>query len=309
MSDNMYIEVSDACVYHCTTCPKGYRMPNKCAAHITADDVVDKINMRIDRSPIRSVTLSGGEPLLNPELPAIMDRLVSMNIFITLLSNLYQVKGTDWAEKLAQYKKHLHVVTALHSCIDREHDAITGITGSFAHSVEAIDSLCDKGVHVTIKIILNDETCGRLNSMFEFITGKWGKAVSLDLCGLDLCGLPNDRKGSVPIHFPTEAILIDDFLSKAELYYKEELDRYIQISEYPLCSVDPYYWRLVRRGAASAAAHISNHKLHVTNEPMKENRCYPHAHNCDKCKAKSICPGIWYSIYQYYGEQLVQPYQ
>ena len=111
------------------------------------------------------------------------------------------------------------------------------------------------------------------------------------------------------MHFSEEAVLIDDFLSEAELYYKDELDRYIQITEYPLCCIDPYFWKLVRRGATNAAAHITNHKLSTTVESKKENQCYPHAQSCNKCKVKPICPGVWYSVYQYYGEQLVRPYQ
>lgn len=306
---NMYIEVSDTCMYHCVTCPKGKHAYLAKSDYITAAEVIDKIRSAQQHTRIDSVTLSGGEPLLNPNIFDILAKISALSLPITLLSNLYLVVPNHMAAKLRAAAPRLTVVAALHSSKAEEHDRITGLPGSFAHTTAAISALLEQGISVTVKVILDDETCRSMMDIFQFVQLHWGKHVRLNLCGLDLCGLTDDERRKVLLHYPTQAAQLETFLSAAEHYYGDTLQDHVVISEYPLCCVDPYFWKLVHKTQTNLTAYIRDNTLLTSEHLRKESTCFPHAEKCRSCLAEAFCPGIWYSVYALYGEELVTPYQ
>ena len=306
---NMYIEVSNTCMYHCITCPKGKHEYLAHSNYITAKEVIEKIRAAQQHTRIDSVTLSGGEPLLNPNIFDILAQISAIPLPITLLSNLYLVVPNNMAAKLRAAAPRLTVVAALHSCKAEEHDRITGLPGSFEHTTAAISALKEQGVPVTVKVILNDETCRSLMDIFQFVRQRWDRYVRLNLCGLDLCGLSEEESRRIPLNYPFQAAQLEAFLSAAEVYYGDSLTEHVVISEYPLCCVDPYFWKLVHKTQTNLTAYIRDHSLRTSEHLRKESTCSPHAEKCKSCLAESFCPGIWYSVYSIYGEDLVTPYR
>ena len=249
MAENLYFEVTNACMHACATCPHGSQNKKSSVYFTPVDDLIKIVSDAMEKKNIRSVTISGGEPLLHPNIVEIVSKLESMGLHITMLSNLQILVSSGLAERLVQAAPHMTIVTALHSVDPEIHDNITNHPGSFSAALAGIDELSKLHMDVVIKVILSLRTCRELSAIGHLLLKRWGKSVRINLCGLDLCGLRNDDIMKYPVNMPQEGPLIEQFLDDVSSIYGEQVQRYISITEYPLCWIDPYFWKLFHLGS------------------------------------------------------------
>lgn len=303
MGRNIYIELTNTCTHSCDTCPHGREQQAGKSFFTPLEEIVS----RIKETGAEYVTLSGGEPMMHPQIMEIIDTLAKMNVRITLLSNLYLLEKKDLADRLVPYAKVLTIVTALHSAEPSAHDAITNTPGSFEAQCSSIDALVKRRMNVIIKVILSLHTCERLDDILTLVQNRWGKYIRFNLCGMDLCGADEAAVRSTPVDFQKEGELLEEFLDRAEKWYWSDLKFFVSISEYPLCHVDPYYWNLFSKGVYGNTVYVQDGLARFSKTLRTESTCAPHASACRECMVSSLCPGFWHSIYRIYGESAVTP--
>jgi len=304
VSRNLYFEVTNVCNYHCSICP--YRnSPRKPAYFATESEILRIFSVG---NSIQSVTLSGGEPFLHPEISSIINLLIKRKVSITVLTNASLIaKHREIKEIIERVPNHLlTIVTAIHGDNSQYHDSITGIAGSFDDSMSSIAWLSDKGKNVTIKLIINSQNAPMLSSIGDLIYSKFGTHVRILLCGMDICGLSSVDITMNPIDYQYESSYVNKFFTECENRYGSSIDRFVSFMEYPLCYVDPYYWSLMQNSNNSSVAYIDHNHLSSSDDVPITNRCLPHGLICNACIAKKVCPGIWYSVYSTYGEKLLR---
>jgi hypothetical protein len=77
-------------------------------------------------------------------------------------------------------------------------------------------------------------------------------------------------------------------------------NREVKIIETPLCMVDPKYWNFFSINESNnfslyVAAEVNTENHMENNSTSNCNTCYK---ECKECKVKSICPGVYNSIYK-----------
>ena len=95
-----------------------------------------KIIDECEQMGVMGLTLSGGEPMLNPEFPQWLRELQKRDFYITILSNL-----TVLTDEIIEEMKKLNSVSvqvSLYSMVPQVHDQITKLPGSWMKTVNSI---------------------------------------------------------------------------------------------------------------------------------------------------------------------------
>jgi radical SAM protein with 4Fe4S-binding SPASM domain len=138
------IELTSKCNERCQHC---YLPPNRDKTTLDTGLVVRLLDDFRSMGGI-SITFSGGEPLLHPDLPTFLRRSRVNDLAITILSN-----ATLLTEPLVDVIREVNISVmqiSIYSMDANEHDHITGMTGSLSQSLAAIDKLMAANIPLQI---------------------------------------------------------------------------------------------------------------------------------------------------------------
>lgn len=121
---------------------------------------------KLSRTGIFFVSLSGGEPLMEPEIWNIIQEFKSRGKSIQLISN-----GTLITENVAQKIKDAKVDTVQISLdgLRETHEYQRGVKTCFEKSVEAITYLREKGVRVMVNTIVSQRNIGEIPELLAMV--------------------------------------------------------------------------------------------------------------------------------------------
>jgi radical SAM protein with 4Fe4S-binding SPASM domain len=178
--------LSYRCNLHCIHCYQNASKPS--ADELTLDDQL-KIIDQIGRAGVSMVVLSGGEPLTNPNLEALIERIRMNDMTISIDSNGVLIDRGK-AESLRQAG-----VTSIELSLDgvdeQSHDHFRGLGGAFKKTLDAVEECSRAGIFTTVATTstkLNHSKSGDLISLarnrgadrvvfFDLIPAGRGKEV------------------------------------------------------------------------------------------------------------------------------------
>jgi len=133
---SLFIHVTKQCNLHCSHC---YVASTDTPVILPLTTIISLIDTLVEQGG-ESLTISGGEPLLHPEIKKILS-YASKKLTIRLLTN-----GTLIDKKMAAFlaEHNVYVQISLDGSTALIHDAIRG-AGSYEHAVEAIQHLQEQG--------------------------------------------------------------------------------------------------------------------------------------------------------------------
>ena len=139
----LHIDLTNACNERCVHC---YH-PSHALRHLSLEIVFKLLD---EFRAIQGVTvhLTGGECMLHPDFRKICERCVRLNINMIVMTNL-----TNCDSDMIRFLKHVDpqfLNVSLYSMKADEHDAITGIRGSWHRTMDAILACEKAGVHIRI---------------------------------------------------------------------------------------------------------------------------------------------------------------
>ena len=108
----------------------------------------------------RSISFSGGEPLLFDDLIPVLEKAYRLNFKLSITTNGTLVDN-EYAHVLTKYFNNVRI--SLHSGIEKTHDHITQIDGSFLRTLDGIERLNsvrhknknEKKTKLTINVVIN----------------------------------------------------------------------------------------------------------------------------------------------------------
>jgi hopanoid biosynthesis associated radical SAM protein HpnH len=169
----LMLELTHACNLRCNGCGR-------------IREYADSRNKSLSRQQARAVvaeadppvvSISGGEPLLHPDVAAIADDILAMGKAVYLCTN-----GTLLSKKLAEFKPHPRLYFNVH--LDGPpaiHDALTNVPGTAKRALQAIREARASGFGVTTNTTLYYDTPVReVAALFRQLTdmGVAGLAVA-----------------------------------------------------------------------------------------------------------------------------------
>ena len=140
----VHLEVSAPCNERCVHCyfPEHYRKG------VMSRELFLRILEQCKECNVLSITISGGEPMLNPDLLFFIKECRKNNFSINLLSNLTLLSD----EMIQEFIKTplLSIQTSLYSMNADVHDSITSVRGSFEKTKKAIETLYKHNIPMQI---------------------------------------------------------------------------------------------------------------------------------------------------------------
>jgi len=147
----------------------------------------------------RQLAVSGGEPLLSPDLPAILKRARSLEMTTSITTNgLLLGQSRRW-ERIA------HLVDVVAISIDgteEEHDALRGREGAYAQTVRNFAALRATGTPFGLITTLTQYNAGSLESVVRLAAAEGARSVQvhpLTLIGRAAEGMGDSRPDAIEL--------------------------------------------------------------------------------------------------------------
>ena len=140
----VHIDVSSRCNENCVHC----YIPTSEKHGLMSEEMFDIVLRQCKKMNVLNLTISGGEPMLNPSLGKFLLKCRKNNFSVNLLSNLTLL--TENLLDIIAQNPLISVQTSLYAMDENVHDAITRQHGSFQKTVKAIKLLYERNVPLQI---------------------------------------------------------------------------------------------------------------------------------------------------------------
>ncbi|MBI4834755.1 MAG: radical SAM protein [Planctomycetes bacterium] len=170
---NAVLELTKRCNLSCRHC---YRVVNKARKEIPTTRVISLVN-ELRKAGSLYVTLTGGEPLLHPDLLRICSALNDAHMAIQIFTN-----GTLVTAGLARELSRFNITDislSLYGAAPETHNRITGDNASFNKTIRAVSILKRHKLPVRVKFIMMNDNIIEYSRMRK-LAGKMGVYYDID---------------------------------------------------------------------------------------------------------------------------------
>jgi len=158
----VHIEISGACNENCVHC----YIPSQMKCGIMTEDLFDKVLSECIKLKVLNITLSGGEPMLNPCLLSFLQKCGRNNFSINILSNLTQLSDELFDEIVSN--PLISIQTSLYAMDEDVHDSITRQKGSFRKTINAITRLHEQNIPMQINCPIMKQNLHYYSDVIDF---------------------------------------------------------------------------------------------------------------------------------------------
>ena len=151
----VHIDISSRCNENCVHC----YIPSKNKCSIMSEEIFDRVLEQCVSMRVLNITLSGGEPMLNPYLKSFLLKCRDANFSVNILSNLTCL--SDELLELISSNPLISVQTSLYAMNEEIHDSITQKIGSYKKTLSAIRRLheCNVPMQINCPIMKQNRHC------------------------------------------------------------------------------------------------------------------------------------------------------
>lgn len=160
----LMLELTHLCNLNCTGCGRIREYKDSLNNMISIDDCM----AAVEECGAPVVTITGGEPLLHPDIGKIIEGLINMGRHIYLCTN-----GIILEQSLEKFRPDARLNINVHLDGPSEiHDSITGRKGVFKIATNAIKKAKERGFRVcTNTTVYKDTSVNDLKGLFEYLEG------------------------------------------------------------------------------------------------------------------------------------------
>ncbi len=300
----IYININSRCNCKCINCIllEESRSQNTLLNLNDISGLIAYLREEQNTEYLNIIEISGGEPTLHDEIEEILKLLFIAKTKdkiiwkISLLTNAITCSNEKFCSTISEYIDD--VVVTLYDTTPSNHDWFTGVAGSFEKKVKAIDNFLKQKIRVHIKLLVIKPSYQNLPDMARFICSQWGNMVHVAINGTHFTGDAETNNKDLAFKY-----------SGAKSFIEEALDIFeahglIISLFFPLCLIDPIYWKHSPRGfkdVIDRSLSISpKYGLGKADRLLDEfiNR----SHICKNCKVIERCNWPWKKYFEIYGE-------
>lgn len=231
------------------------------------------------------VVISGGEPTIYRYFFDILEYLEAKKARIIIFSNGRLFKDNNFVNRMKDYN-YENMLIPLFGSTSEIHDGFTSVQGSFKDTYQGLCNLDNKGLRYSIKTVVMKGNYKDLPVWAKFISETFHNIFRISIHGLHLQGEAGKIAKQLYVSHKEGAPYIEQAL---EILERKEID--IAISAFPLCVLDPVYWKynITSNLAEYTALSDDSEKIRETN--IKNYRDRPLV--CDKCRIQAKCEWPW----------------
>ncbi|MFP4136063.1 MAG: adenosyl-hopene transferase HpnH [Candidatus Acetothermia bacterium] len=166
------IEPLEQCNLRCTGCGRIREYSDYMDERLSPDEVLEAA----DESGAPVISISGGEPLIHPEIETIVENLIDEGYYIYLCTN-----GLLLEEKLNEFEPSDKLAFAVHlDGTEEVHDKFTNREGTYERAFTALEKAVDMGYRVTTNTtIFKESDPDDLHELFRRLTKAGVEGIML----------------------------------------------------------------------------------------------------------------------------------
>ncbi|MEQ1795780.1 MAG: radical SAM protein [Nitrospira sp.] len=145
--DNATIELTYGCNLRCVHC---YNPTHRALPHELTTTEVCSILTQMAELGVLTVSVSGGEPSLRPDIETILRHARQAGLLVSLLTNATRM--TPAFASLLDEIGVSHLFISIYGATADTYERMTGITGSFGHFLQGLTCLSHRAFAVTVRM-------------------------------------------------------------------------------------------------------------------------------------------------------------
>lgn len=305
---NVFLEVNNYCELKCRFCiaDLGYKYPK---ANISMD-MINEIILKYKEHEPKAVFITGGEPLLHPNITQIVEQFASNDYYTYVTTNGQKFQNEEFAVKFMMSGIH-RIAIPVYGSSAEIYDTMTGIDGSFETLKNALDNIFyikDKympHVKIELRLLMAKYNIEHNKDTIEWIINNYPSVDYISFLGLQLSSRTNNYEKMIEIS-----------MTEAAPYLRECLDRIREekikcvIAGIPICILgedySDFYSCKVNKGdeQISLFPHLSiqPHLKQISEGQYRESSSKMKSSSiCPKCKYFFTCDGVQERYVKKYG--------
>ncbi|MBR9680989.1 MAG: radical SAM protein [Candidatus Altiarchaeota archaeon] len=285
------------CNFKCEFC----NVTEKNESHQTTSDI-DSVRKRIKNATLRGhkyISLSGGEPTLQPYLPKLIREMKNDGIHVRLQTNASLI-----TPKLASELKDAKLDDAFINFTSHLPENFERLTGTSKHMfkkvVGGIKELITHDIEVVLNIVITDVNKNDLVEYIRFISREFGRIQSVNLSVIQPHGHARVNSHLVPNYQD----LIDPISECVSVARKLKIRIENPYCGLPLC-ITHKILDDVENGELMGV--LNARKLKKVSDPLRRiMKSKTRTPSCRDCYTRSLCLGVWKEYYVIRGD-VVEP--
>jgi MoaA/NifB/PqqE/SkfB family radical SAM enzyme len=233
------------------------------------------------------IILTGGEPSLSDIIPEISRYAVARGLHVRMITNGSQLARPGLAESyVAAGCSHVHV--SIHSCREELEDFLTGVRGSFALAMQALENLGAAGATVNINTVINKFNADHLDENVQYFTDRFPFIRHFVWNNLD------PSMGRAETNRDTAHRLADFELSLARaMRYLHRTGRTFRVERVPLCYMTEFAHCSTETRKIVKGEERIVHFLDDKGTVRQTDFVHAKSPVCASCSLDSICGGLF----------------
>lgn len=179
------IVLNQDCNHKCVHCYNPWREQCNIKEDYSVQDVIGNIDIianELKMANVWSAILTGGEPLLHPDvLFHCIEKLNEFNVSMSINTNLTLITSEIIDRLVADYDWNNIILTSLPSLNEYLCDEITRVKGSYRRILDAIKLCVEKGIRVGINTVITKRNIGDLTEYVKFVKQHKVEYVSISI--------------------------------------------------------------------------------------------------------------------------------
>ncbi len=233
------------------------------------------------------IILTGGEPSLSPIVADVTRHAVARGLHVRMITNGSKLAQPGLAASYVEAGlRHFHV--SIHSCREELEDFLTGVRGSFALAMQALEQLGAAGATVNVNTVINKLNADHLDETVRFFVGRFPFIRHFVWNNLD------PSMGRAETNRDTAHRLADFELSLARaMRFLHKSGRTFRVERVPLCYMTEFAHcstetRKIVKGE-ERIVHVLDEKGTIRQTDFR----HPKAEVCASCSLNDICGGLF----------------
>jgi MoaA/NifB/PqqE/SkfB family radical SAM enzyme len=233
------------------------------------------------------VILTGGEPSLSEIVPDVTRYATDAGLHVRMITNGSRIAKPEIAKAFVDAGlRHYHV--SIHSCREELEDFLTGVKGSFALAMQALENLGALGATVNINTVINKMNADHLDENVRFFVGRFPFLRHFVWNNLD------PSMGRAETNRDTAHRLADFELSLARaMRFLHKSGRSFRVERVPLCYMTEFAHCSTETRKIVKSEERIVHFLDEKGTVRQTDFRHPKAECCKACTLDEICGGLF----------------
>ena len=290
------LKVGPLCNNKCIHCAAS----NDYTKDLSTSQIYEIINSYIEQFGIIDLTLTGGEITIRDDYPEIMQFIAHKKSKGEVCNIHLQTNGRMFS-KDSCLQTGLDIIDyyliALHSCLEKEHNLITGNQISYKETITGLKQLVKKVdiKSIAIQTVINKVNIYNLKNTYQYIYTRFGiKEFNLTF--------PHPMASAFNIKVtPKYSEVINSVNDTLQYCLKNNI--FPLIEALPLCvfkdPLRPYVYKIYEERKLDVVGYTNELGGHIDYK-IALLCSYKKYKSCNKCCYYSICNGVWKEYIQLY---------